>query len=91
VEIGVRVLLWKENDNMGTPFDELEKQARALAVKQKAALARVLLDDLDASPDPDALKVWIEEVQRRYDAFRAGEMPAHPGDEVMNRARDRLK
>jgi hypothetical protein len=36
-------------------------------------------------------KVWIEEAQRRYDAFLAGEMPAHPGDEVMNRARDRLK
>ena len=76
---------------MGTPFDELEKQARALTLKQKAALARVLIDDLDALPDPDAQKVWIEEAQRRYDAFRAGGLPAHPGDEVMNRARGRLR
>jgi putative addiction module component len=76
---------------MGTPFDELEKQARALTLKQKAALARVLIDDLDASPDPGSQKIWIEEAQHRYDAFHAGEMPAHPGDEVMNRARDRLK
>lgn len=76
---------------MATPFDELEKQARALTLKQKAALARVLIDDLDASPDPDAQKVWIEESQRRYDAFLAGGMPARPGDEVMRRARGRLK
>ena len=80
-----------EIDHMGTLFDELEKQARALTLKQKAALARVLIDDLDASPDPGSQKIWIEEAQHRYDAFRAGEMPAHPGDEVMNRARDRLK
>lgn len=42
---------------MGTLFDELEKQARALSLRQKAALARVLIDDLDASPDPDSQKV----------------------------------
>lgn len=76
---------------MGTPFDELEKQARALTLKQKAALAHVLIDDLDASPDPDARNVWIEEAQRRYDAFRAGELTVLPGDEVMNRVRGRLK
>jgi hypothetical protein len=80
-----------EIDHMGTLFDELEKQARALTLRQKAALARVLIDDLDASPDPDSQKVWIEEAKRTYDEFRAGEMPAHPGDEVKNRARDRLK
>ena len=31
---------------MGTPFEELEKQARALSPKEKAALARILIDEL---------------------------------------------
>jgi len=76
---------------MSTNFEDLEKQARALSPKEKAALARILIEDLDASTDGDAEGLWLEEAQRRYDAYRAGELPAHPGDDVMNRARDRLK
>ena len=76
---------------MSTNFEELEKQARALSPKEKAALARILIEDLDASVDPDAGQLWLEEAQRRYDAYRAGELPAAPGDEVMSRVRNRLK
>jgi len=32
---------------MGATFEELEKQARALSPKEKAALARILIDELD--------------------------------------------
>ena len=76
---------------MSTDFKELEKQARALSRKEKAALARILIEDLEASSDPDAEQLWLEEAQRRYDAYSAGELPAQPGDEVMSRVRDRLK
>ena len=76
---------------MSTDFEELQKQARALSPREKAALARILIEDLDASSDPDAERLWLEEAQRRYDAYRVGELPAYPGDEVMNRVRDRLK
>ncbi len=76
---------------MSTSFEELEKQARSLSPKEKAALARILIEDLDASADPDAGHLWIEEAQRRYDAYSAGKLPALPGDEVMSRVRDRLK
>ena len=78
-------------DTMTTTFEELEKQARALSSKEKAALAHILIQELDASADPDAERLWLEEAQRRYDAFVAGELPALPGDEVMNRAHARLK
>lgn len=76
---------------MGTRFKELEKQARALSAREKAALARVLIENLDPSVDPDAEKLWIDEAQRRYDVFVAGKLPALPGEEVMRRARRRLK
>jgi putative addiction module component (TIGR02574 family) len=76
---------------MSTRFKELEKQARALSAREKAELARVLIDDLDSSTDANAEQLWIEEAQRRYDAFAAGKLTALPGEEVMRRARQRLK
>ncbi|MGH8634442.1 MAG: addiction module protein [Burkholderiales bacterium] len=78
------------NGRMGTRFKELERRARALSAKEKAALARVLIEGLDPSTDPNAEQLWIEEAQRRYDAFVAGKLQAQPGEEVMRRARRRL-
>jgi putative addiction module component (TIGR02574 family) len=76
---------------MTTAFEKLERQARALSPEEKATLAHILIQELDASADPDAERLWVEEAQRRYDAYIAGELPSYPGDEVMKRARARLK
>jgi hypothetical protein len=76
---------------MSIAFDELEKQARALPPKEKAALARVLIEELDMSVDADADQLWIDEARARHDAFLKGELEALPGDEVMDRARKRLQ
>ncbi len=76
---------------MAANLEELEKQARALPLREKAALARTLLEDLDSAADADAERLWLEEAQQRYDAYTAGQMPALPGDEVMDRARNRLR
>jgi len=76
---------------MGTTFEEVAKQARALGPEEKAALARILIEELDGSVDPDAERLWIEEAQRRYETFVAGEVSAVPGEDVMKRARARLK
>ncbi len=76
---------------MSTHFDEVEKQARALPPKEKAALARQLIEELDMAADADTEQLWIDEAQRRYEAYLKGELEALPGDEVMTRARNRLK
>jgi len=57
-------------------------QARALPVKEKAALARLLIEELDMTVDDDADQLWIHEAQRRYDAYEKGELEARPGDEA---------
>jgi hypothetical protein len=74
---------------MGMAFEELEKQARSLSVEEKATLARILIEELDTDIDPNAEQLWLEEAQRRYDAFHRGDLEARPGDEVMQRARER--
>ena len=76
---------------MSSQFDDLEKRARSLSREEKAALARVLIDELDPVNEPGVDELWLEEAHRRYDAYRRGEMQATPGDEAMVRARSRLR
>jgi hypothetical protein len=76
---------------MNSDFDDLTTQARALPVKEKAALARLLIEELDLNVEADAEQLWVDEAQRRYDAYQRGELEARGGDEVMARARNRLK
>jgi hypothetical protein len=76
---------------MGMAFEELEKQARSLSTEEKATLARILLEALDTASDANAEQLWLEEAQRRYDAFLHGELEARSGDEVMQRAYERIR
>jgi putative addiction module component (TIGR02574 family) len=76
---------------MSTLFDEVEKQARALTPQEKASLARILIEELDPGIDAGVEQVWIEEAQRRYNAFLKGQLEALPGEAVMARARSRLE
>ena len=41
--------------------EELEKYARALSVEEKAALARILIEELDTAVDRNAEQLWLEE------------------------------
>jgi hypothetical protein len=72
-------------------FDDLEKRAKSLSREEKAALARVLIDELDPVSDPAVEALWLEEARRRYDAYRRREIQSVPGEEAMARARSRLK
>ena len=47
--------------DMYMAFEELEKQARSLSTEEKATLARILIDDLEAAIDPNAEQLWLEE------------------------------
>jgi putative addiction module component (TIGR02574 family) len=76
---------------MSTQFDDIERQARALPVKEKAALARVLIEELDTMVEADAEQLWIDEAQRRYDEYLKVKLEALSGEDVMARARARIR
>ena len=76
---------------MNTSLMELEKEARALGTREKAALARTLLEDPDENADEGVEEIWIEEASRRYRAYKTGELVAASGEEAIQRARQRLK
>lgn len=76
---------------MSALLEELKKQTRLLTAPEKAMLARILIEELDASTDSTVEQLWVAESQRRYQAYLRGEIEAYTGDEVMTRARNRLK
>jgi hypothetical protein len=77
--------------SMSTLLDDLERRAQALTPREKATLARILIEDLDPALDAEVEHLWIAEAQRRYEAFLNGELEALPGDDVMTEARSRLQ
>jgi len=48
------------------------------------------IEEVDELVDADVGQLWIEEAQRRYDAYLKGELRALEGDDVMKRARSRV-
>jgi putative addiction module component (TIGR02574 family) len=76
---------------MSAQFEEIQRQVKLLPAKEKAALAHALIGELDESTDSVAEQLWLEEAQRRYEAYQRGELKARSGDDVMSAARERLK
>ena len=52
----------------------------------KMKVERNIIDELDEPVDAGAEQSWIEEAQRRHDAYLKGDIETLPGDEVTHRA-----
>ena len=55
---------------MSALLEELKKQTRLLTAQEKAMLARILIEELDASTDSNVEQLWVAESQRRYQAYQ---------------------
>jgi hypothetical protein len=53
--------------------DAIAKQIQTLSSTEKNELLRILLQDVDSTPDADADEAWRAEVVRRVKAIRNGE------------------
>jgi len=76
---------------MSVLFEEIEKQSKELVPREKAALARKLIADLDREANDEVEQLWIEEAEQRLDGYLRGEIEARPVDEVMSRVRNLLR
>jgi len=74
---------------MNAPVRELEAALMALPESERARLAQKLLASLDR--DPEVEEAWAEEVQKRVEQFRSGEVEAIPGEKVIEEARNRIQ
>src|SRR5574337_460745 len=69
-------------------LEEIEAAALQLAPTERARLAERLLASLEE--DDEILAAWVEEAERRADAFDRGEMEAVDADEAIAQARARV-
>lgn len=73
---------------INSPLEDIEAAALQLAPAERAKLAERLLISLDE--DDEILASWVEEAERRGDAYDRGEMGAIDFDEAIAQAHARL-
>jgi putative addiction module component (TIGR02574 family) len=76
---------------MNEDISELETEARRLPPRDRARLIRRLIASLDAGDDIDAEEQWLDEAERRLEAYRRDALTAQPGEEVFDAILKRLE
>ena len=76
---------------MALDIKEFESSALKLPVAERAALAERLIESLDVLDDAENERIWVEEAERRYQAYKQGRLGARPAADVIQDARSRLR
>ncbi len=66
---------------MALVVKQLFQDALNLVPEDRAKLADLLLESLDPA-DPEVDRLWVEEIERRLAAYRAGELETVSAEEV---------
>ncbi len=67
---------------MARRLEQIFHEASQLPENERAELAGMLLDSLEAEPDPDIEAAWSEEVERRIRQIDSGEVKLIPWEKV---------
>ena len=73
---------------INSPLEDIEAAALQLASSERAKLAERLLVSLEE--DDEILAAWVEEAERRGDAYERGETEPIDFDEAIAQARARI-
>ena len=79
---------------MSAARERIEAEALELPTSERAALAHRLIASLDDGGEDDPTEVeiaWADEIQRRLDDYRRGEVQPVPASEIFAKARALLK
>lgn len=76
---------------METDVEELFKQACQLPEKDRAELAGLLLESLEAEPDPAVDQAWAKEIERRVAELDSGTVKTVPWKTVKAKLLGRLR
>lgn len=73
---------------MITDYNEIQHSALELDENHRAKLAKKLIDSLDQQIDEDIEQSWIDEVKKRKNEIKSGQVTPISGQEVHKAARD---
>lgn len=68
-------------------FEELVAEVKKLSLKDRALLAKWIVESLDDLPEAEIEALWIEEAERRLDELEQGRATEVSAEEVLRRAR----
>ena len=71
---------------MPRQIDELLSASMSLSLEERAELAGRLLLSIENPPELEVERLWLEEAERRLNAFRSGGSQTFPSAEVFRRA-----
>jgi putative addiction module component (TIGR02574 family) len=74
---------------MSTEASRILTEVLSLPADERAQLVERILDSLGAEPDKERLERWAAETESRLDAIDRGELEVTPGEEVLERLRQR--
>jgi putative addiction module component (TIGR02574 family) len=66
---------------------EIEAEIRKLELKDRASLAKWIVESLEELSETEIEALWAEEAERRLDEMEQGQMKEVPANEVLRRAR----
>jgi len=66
---------------------EIEAEIKKLDLKERASLAKWIMESLDDLSEVEVEKLWAEEAERRLDEMEREQVPEIPAKEVLRRAR----
>ena len=70
---------------MATELRQLYREALELTDNDRATLAALLIESLEAPPDPDVESAWTEEAKRRWLEIQSGKVQTIPWEEIKAR------
>ncbi|MDE2180773.1 MAG: addiction module protein [candidate division NC10 bacterium] len=68
-------------------IEELEVEIKKLTLRDRAALAKWIVESLDELSASEIEALWAEEAERRLDELEQGLVTESPAEEVLRRAR----
>jgi len=75
---------------MAKDVTALFRDASELSEEDRATLAGLLIESLEADPEPDVEAAWRAEIERRVADVESGAVQTVPWEEVRRRLLDRL-
>jgi putative addiction module component (TIGR02574 family) len=68
-------------------YEEVKVSALNLRLKERAALAKELLDSVDSPSEEELESLWLDEVGKRIERVQRGESKLVPLEEALKRAK----
>jgi len=76
---------------MALTLNEIENESLKLSLHERAILAEHLIESIEPGDNTVSEELWVEEAEKRYQAYRAGRIKGKPADKVFKQAYERFK